>query len=132
MCNKAIEVSAYSNYYGITLSQVIAQHKKNDIRFTEQELWYVIRTLSEVYQFLNSKFYFLYESFKPSRITVSAEGYIKLFAFHLNQEIPMSKLIFSEKNEQKLKQANFVSKHNKGSNTSMLYEKAMENRSNLW
>lgn len=84
MCVKNITVETYSNYYAITLEQVIQQRKKDDIRFTVGETWYVLKNLVEVSAFLQAN-RLTYGAYKPENITLSAEGYMKLYILHANQ-----------------------------------------------
>lgn len=89
MCIRYISIKTYCNYYAITLEQVIAQRKKDDIRFTEGETWYVLKSLLEVSAHLKANdFYF--GAYQPPNITLSAEGYIKLYTLQLtaNQGTP--------------------------------------------
>ena len=84
MCTKSLTVETYCNYYAITLREVINQRKKDDIRFTVGETWFVLKNLVEVSSFLKANS-FTYGAYKAENITLSAEGYIKLYILHLNQ-----------------------------------------------
>lgn len=71
MCTKGLTIETYSNYYAITLREVIQQRKKADIRFTVGETWYVLKNLVEVSSFLKANS-FNYGAYKPENITLSA------------------------------------------------------------
>ena len=45
MCVKSVTVQTYCNYYAFTLKQLIEKRRKDDIRFTSNEVFYVAKNL---------------------------------------------------------------------------------------
>lgn len=71
MCGKSAEIETYCNYYAITLEEIIMKRRKDDIRFTPNEIWYVLKSLLEVSVNLRKKNY-NFGAYKSKNITLSS------------------------------------------------------------
>jgi hypothetical protein len=83
MCVKSISISSYWSFYSIRLKDLIQVRRKNDVRFTNQEIFYVARSLLQVSSFLSQKG-LSYGGYRSPETMLSAEGYIKLYLLHLS------------------------------------------------
>lgn len=70
MCGKMWEIETYCSYYSLTLQEVVGKRKRDDVRFTANELWYVLKSLLEVSVLLRSNGYD-FGSYRSRNITMS-------------------------------------------------------------
>lgn len=84
MCGRHTEIETYCNYYALSLSDVITKRRKDDIRFISNEIWYVLKSLLEVSVLLRKHSY-NFGAYRSRNITLSSEGYLKLYILHLNK-----------------------------------------------
>lgn len=86
MCGKTWEIETYCSYYSLTLEETIRKRRKDDVRFTSNELWYVLKSLLEVSVLLRGNQYD-FGAYRTRNITLSEQGYLKLYVYELNKPL---------------------------------------------
>lgn len=84
MCIQKLHLDIYAKYYNYTLEMAVKSKFKNEKKFRQADLYYVLSSLLSVSQMMNG----IIGSqpcnwFKINRIFISPEGTIKIYPFPL-------------------------------------------------
>lgn len=88
LCLKQASIETYANYYAIHLEQLIEQRKQVDIRLTSGEAWYLLNSLVDAAAYLEELGIY-FGVFLSRNISLSSEGYVKLYLYHLTPSTPL-------------------------------------------
>lgn len=84
LCSNTLEFDSYGRYHNYTLEEAIGCKVDKQRHFKEADLFYIMTSLLQVGEKLNNILGKSYKGlFKPYKVYLSTEGYIKIYPFQL-------------------------------------------------
>ncbi len=84
LCSNTLEFDSYGRYHNYTLENAIACKLEREKHFKEADLFYIMDSLLKVGDKLNNILGKSYKGlFKPYKVYLSTEGYVKMYPFQL-------------------------------------------------